>query len=220
MGKNAAYEIVLINPGDISSAVAEHCAGVWSAQKLNSSILRKGENMPPHQADALPQPNIDVNAENMRSLYSHVEDPILLIARDANGVIVGHRFAHAVPKNGTNSITATPTGRIVLYQRETDREVLGFRVAHDSVIDQQPSVWDSAGGVTPSFRRQGIGRVLLSEQHRIAEQRGYTRICTGVANPLKPMMILNLQDGFDIVDYVWIETGYYKAYCLMFVKQL
>jgi GNAT superfamily N-acetyltransferase len=113
------------------------------------------------------------------------EDPLLLIARDSHGDVVGYRFGHALPPEGNERI----------------------------FLDQD-------GGVKPNCRRQGVGRALLKEQHRLARERGYSRIRTGTALELKPMIILNLQEGFDIVDLQLVKTDEWQTKCLMFEKCL
>ncbi|MBM4083975.1 MAG: GNAT family N-acetyltransferase [Planctomycetes bacterium] len=74
------------------------------------------------------------------------------------------------------------------------------------------------GGVSPDHRRKGIARALLREQHRLAKERGYTRIRTNTAVIFKPMIILNLQEGFDIVDLSWSEEFHVKV--LAFEKRI
>ena len=120
--------------------------------------------------------------ENIK-FWSAQRDPLLLLALDVAGIVVGFRYAHALPAEN---------GKSILY--------------------------DQNGGVAPAARRHGIGRALLREQHRIAKQRGYSVIRTGVAVALKPMIILNLQEGFDITALYWDEN--FRTQVLAFEKKL
>lgn len=55
------------------------------------------------------------------------------------------------------------------------------------------------GGVLPSYRKRGIAQQLMELQHKAATQKGYQKIRTKSMNRFKPMMSLNLKNGFDIV---------------------
>lgn len=121
----------------------------------------------------------------LQSFWPEQKDPLLLVAREADGGVLGFRFTHALPDEG------------------------GKRIC-----------WDENGGVHPDHRRQGIGRALLREQHRLAKDRGYSCIRTGTALPLKPMMILNLQEGFEITGLEDVSGDGWHARCLMFEKEL
>jgi predicted GNAT superfamily acetyltransferase len=109
-------------------------------------------------------------------IYSTLQDPLMLLACDEGGAVVGFRYAHALPPEN---------GKRILY--------------------------DQNGGVAPSSRRNGIARAMLREQHRIAEERGYEIMRTDTAIPLKPMIILNLQEGFEITDLYWNEKFQVKV---------
>ena len=54
------------------------------------------------------------------------------------------------------------------------------------------------GGVLPEYRRQGIARQLLDYQHDWCRRSGFTCIRTKTLNQWKGMLLLNLQNGFDI----------------------
>ena len=107
---------------------------------------------------------------------------------------------------------------ILLIARDTTGQVVGFRFAHEMEHHGEKIMYDQDGGVRPEFRRRGIGRALLRQQHVIARSRGYRMIRTGVAVPLKPMIILNLEEGFEIVDLAWDEGFHVNV--LWFMKRL
>jgi GNAT superfamily N-acetyltransferase len=91
-----------------------------------------------------------------------------------------------------------------------DGSLVGFRLGHAWEAD--PSIlYDQHGGVVPLHRRRGVGRMLLREQHRLAREHGYHAVRTGVAISLKPMLLLNLQEGFDVVDVGWDASNGVKV---------
>lgn len=110
---------------------------------------------------------------------------------------------------------------LLLLALTPDDAVVGYRFAH-ALPSELPRrvLYDQAGGVIPSHRRRGIGRALLREQHRIAAERGYDVMRTETALDLKPMIILNLQEGFDIVGMRNVVTDKWHTKCLTFEKRL
>ena len=110
---------------------------------------------------------------------------------------------------------------LLLIARASTGNPVGFRFGHALPPEGDDRVfYDQDGGVVPERRRQGIGRALLRAQHCIARERGYTNIRTATALSLKPMIILNLQEGFGIVDMKLVEGGEWRTKCLMFEKRL
>lgn len=62
-----------------------------------------------------------------------------------------------------------------------------------------PDVFYSfSGGVVPEYRRQGIARALIGEQHRIATDLGYSIVRTHTKNKYRDMLVLNIKCGFDV----------------------
>ena len=45
----------------------------------------------------------------------------------------------------------------------------------------------------------GVAKQLMDEQHSLAKQLGYEFVRTETENRFKPMLMLNLKTGFDIV---------------------
>lgn len=147
-----------------------------------------------------PTANKDELIEIIRAKLRLHSDCVLLAAKNSEGKIVGYRFAHSIPKDG---------------------QVEGFRFTMAIMPDGFDFVlYDSDGGVHPDYRRRGIGRALLREQHRRAKEKGYRKIVTAVALNLRPMMILNLQEGFDIVDLIAVKTDSWHTRALIFEKSL
>lgn len=58
------------------------------------------------------------------------------------------------------------------------------------------------GGIQPDCRRQGIARELMRRQHAWCRQQHYHWLRTQTYNRWRPMLILNLQEGFDVIGTV------------------
>lgn len=77
-----------------------------------------------------------------------------------------------------------------------NNELAGYKVGYQLSSHLYYS-W--IGGVRPSLRGHGIAKALMDKQHQIVSQMGYKTIQTHTENQYKPMLILNLKSGFNIV---------------------
>ena len=55
------------------------------------------------------------------------------------------------------------------------------------------------GAVAPDFRNRGVATRLMEMQHEAARSRGYKFVRTFTQNSTKPMLVLNLKNGFDVI---------------------
>lgn len=63
------------------------------------------------------------------------------------------------------------------------------------------------GGVLPAYRGQGVATELLRQQHAWCQAQGYHHVRTHTYNRWRPMLLLNLRAGFDIVGAVQTARG-------------
>ncbi len=77
-----------------------------------------------------------------------------------------------------------------------ENDLVGFKLGYRYDKD---TLYSWVGGVLPAFRKQGIAKKLMELQHASAKEKGYQKVRTKSMNRFKPMMILNLKGGFDIV---------------------
>lgn len=76
-----------------------------------------------------------------------------------------------------------------------DGEPVGFKVGHE----ERPRYFESwIGGVAPAHRRQGMARALMQAQHQWCAENGYRIVSTVTEGSNHPMLIANLQAGFDV----------------------
>lgn len=80
---------------------------------------------------------------------------------------------------------------------DNDR-LVGFKIGYP----KSPTVFYSwIGGVLKGYRNQGIAQQLLSLQEEWVIDKGFKILQTKSMNRFKPMMILNLKNGFDITKF-------------------
>ena len=86
--------------------------------------------------------------------------------------------------------------QICLITAWKESELAGFKLGY--ALDQT-TFYSWMGGVLEPYRRQGIARQLSELQHQWAKEQGFAKLRTKSKNQFKPMMHLNLQQGFDII---------------------
>ena len=75
------------------------------------------------------------------------------------------------------------------------KEPAGYKIGYELSGDV---FYSFSGGVVPEYRRQGIARALMSEQHRIARALDYAMVRTHTKNKYRDMLLLNIRSGFDV----------------------
>ena len=100
---------------------------------------------------------------------------------------------------------------LVAYQHTTP---VGFKIGYRY---NETTFYSWIGGVLKAYRKNKIGQKLMSLQHQIVKEKGFTRVRTKSMNTYKPMMILNLLQGFDIIKVYTNEVNQTK---IVFEKDL
>lgn len=93
-------------------------------------------------------------------------------------------------------------------------ELIGFKVGYQY---DENTLYSWVGGVLSEYRKQGIAQQLMEFQHSAAKEKGYQKVRTKSMNRFKPMIILNLKNGFDIQQVYTNDSGQTK---IIFEKRL
>lgn len=124
-----------------------------------------------------------------RAVVGVPEDPLAeKIVRLWEQVLPGRR--HTLAERLEHS--RDPWGVIAL----DGEDVIGFKLGYS---DRPGRFYSWIGGVAPEHRRRGIAAELMRRQHQRCAAKGYTRIRTHTTNDHKPMLLLNIRSGFDII---------------------
>lgn len=78
-----------------------------------------------------------------------------------------------------------------------DNLLIGFKLGYRY---NDTTFYSWIGGVMPKYRKQGIAQQLMMLQHSWVKENNYQKVRTKSMNRFKPMMLLNLKNGFDIVN--------------------
>lgn len=76
-------------------------------------------------------------------------------------------------------------------------KLVGFKLGYqiDSV-----KFYSWIGGVKSEFRKLGIAQELMTRQHSWCLKKGFQIVRTKTKNSFKPMLILNIKSGFDVIE--------------------
>lgn len=80
----------------------------------------------------------------------------------------------------------------------------GFKVGYEMT---SRIFYSWIGGVVAEFRGNGIARMLMQHQHRLAKEMDYSVVRTHTENRFRDMLLLNIRSGFDIVGVCSEQNG-------------
>ncbi len=92
--------------------------------------------------------------------------------------------------------------------------LIGFKIGYRY---NESTFYSWVGGVRKNHRGNGVGTKLMEMQHLEAKRKGYSKMRTKSMNRFKPMMQLNLKNGFDIVQVYTNDSNQTK---IVFEKDL
>ena len=92
--------------------------------------------------------------------------------------------------------------------------LVGFKIGYRY---NETTFYSWVGGVLLSFRQKGIAKHLAKLQEENVTTKRYSKMRTKSMNRFKPMMILNLKNGFNIVQVYTNDIGQTKV---VFEKEL
>lgn len=88
-----------------------------------------------------------------------------------------------------------------------EAQVVGFKTGYRY---NNTTFYSWVGGVHPLHRKQGIATKLAQLQESWVRENKFKKIRTKSMNRYKPMMILNLKNGFNIIDIYTNDVGQTK----------
>ncbi|MEI3604824.1 GNAT family N-acetyltransferase [Pseudogracilibacillus sp. SE30717A] len=92
---------------------------------------------------------------------------------------------------------------IALY----DQKVVGFKIGYE--LDNN-KFYSWLGGVHPDYRKHGIALTLMEKQHEYLRGNGYKVVQTKTMNKWRNMLILNIKNGFDVIETYTDDNGLQK----------
>jgi len=97
--------------------------------------------------------------------------------------------------------------RLLIQVACKDAKVVGYKIGYEL---SNVKFYSWLGGVDPKYRNKGIAQKLMEKQHQYLKEQGYNIVQTKTKNKWRQMLILNLKNGFSIVDTYTDNNGEIK----------
>ncbi|MBT8273879.1 MAG: GNAT family N-acetyltransferase [Bacteroidia bacterium] len=96
---------------------------------------------------------------------------------------------------------------VLIIMAFAGEDLIGFKIGY---LYKSTIFYSWVGGIHKDYRRIGIASELARLQETHVKNKGYHKLRTKSMNRFKPMMALNLKNGFDILDVYTNESGQTK----------
>lgn len=106
--------------------------------------------------------------------------------------------------SGTLSSKAENKPKIVFTVAIEDEEVIGYKIGYELKSD---TFYSWLGGVDDNQRNKGIASKLMDKQHRYLKEKGYKIVQTKTTNKWRNMLVLNIKNGFDVIETYTDSNG-------------
>lgn len=122
-----------------------------------------------------------------------------------NGIIDLHRIIFGTSDDLFNKMKMKPELLVIAAMDGT--KVIGYKIGYKLDVDKFYS-W--LGGVDTNYRKHGIASELMEKQHQYLKDLGYNVVQTKTMNKWRSMLVLNIKNGFDVIDTYIDEKGLHK----------
>ncbi|MET3698859.1 acetyltransferase (GNAT) family protein [Bacillus oleivorans] len=116
-----------------------------------------------------------------------------------------HRTIFGSSDDLIKKMTAKP--KLLMITTMEDDKVIGYKIGYEL---EQHKFYSWLGGVDPAYRNLGIASVLMEKQHQYLKQNSYNIVQTKTMNKWRNMLILNIKNGFDVIETYTDEKGRHK----------
>ncbi|WP_397538555.1 GNAT family N-acetyltransferase [Rummeliibacillus pycnus] len=121
------------------------------------------------------------------------------------GIVELHKKIFGVDTKLISKLTNKPKLLTIVAFNGTN--VVGYKIGYE--IDSN-TFYSWLGGVDQYYRKQGIASILMKNQHQFLKEEGYRTVQTKTMNKWRSMLILNIKNGFDVVNTQIDSQGIHK----------
>ena len=129
-----------------------------------------------------------------------------------NGILELHKDIFGTSDDLINKMASKP--QLLVITAMDGKKVIGYKIGY--AIDNN-KFYSWLGGVDPNYRKHGIASMLMEKQHQYLKENGYKVVQTKTMNKWRNMLILNIKNGFDVIDTYTDKKGLHK---IIFEKNL
>jgi predicted GNAT family acetyltransferase len=121
------------------------------------------------------------------------------------GIIALHKEIFGNTDNLKTKMNTKPN--LVIMTAMDGQKVVGYKLGYE--LDQQ-TFYSWLGGVDAQYRKQGIASELMEKQHQYVKGVGYRVVQTKTMNQWRHMLLLNIKQGFDVMETYTDAKGVHK----------
>jgi predicted GNAT superfamily acetyltransferase len=121
------------------------------------------------------------------------------------GLIKLHRKIFGTSDDLIKKMSAKP--KLLVIIAVAGSNVIGYKIGYEL---SREKFYSWLGGVDPDFRGHGIATELMHKQHKVLLDKGYRIVQTKTMNKWRNMLVLNIRNGFDVIDTHIDEKGLHK----------
>ena len=119
-----------------------------------------------------------------------------------DGIIMLHQRIFGNSDDLINRMESKP--QLLINIALAEDNVIGYKIGYALDADQYYS-W--LGGVDPNYRNYGVATHLMEQQQHFLRAKGYKSVQTKTNNKWRSMLILNIKEGFDVIDVRTDDKG-------------
>jgi predicted GNAT family acetyltransferase len=133
-------------------------------------------------------------------IFNYIPDDDVL-----DGIIELHNSIFGTSADLINKMESKPQLLVITAMNGT--KVIGYKIGYE--LDNN-KFYSWLGGVDTKYRKHGIASELMEKQHQYIKENGYSVVQTKTMNKWRSMLVLNIKNGFDVIDTYTDEKGLHK----------
>lgn len=134
------------------------------------------------------------------TIFNSIPDTVVL-----EGILELHKDIFGTSDDLINKMTSKP--QLLVITAMDDKKVIGYKIGYE--IDSN-KFYSWLGGVDTNYRKYGVASILMKKQHQYLKENGYNVVQTKTMNKWRSMLVLNIKNGFDVIDTYIDEKGLHK----------
>ncbi|KAA0964907.1 GNAT family N-acetyltransferase [Sporosarcina sp. ANT_H38] len=122
-----------------------------------------------------------------------------------NGILELHESIFEDSKTLVGKIKSKP--KVLINVALDQSTVVGYKIGYEFDSNKYYSWY---GAVQEEYRGKGVASKLLEQQHRFLVESGYKIVQTKTRNKWRSMLILNIKNGFDVLETFTDDEGIHR----------
>ena len=134
------------------------------------------------------------------SIYHSIPDTDVL-----EGILELHRDIFETSYDLINNMTQK--NQLLVITAMDGKKLIGYKIGY--ALDSN-KFYSWLGGVDANYRKFGVASMLMEMQHQYLKENGYGVVQTKTMNKWRNMLVLNIKNGFDVIDTYTNDKGLHK----------